>query len=187
MSPTTEELAITLSLRNIIEHEGYRARIYLDTKGHRTGGFGSKRPASCPYRERDTVGLYWSLAWLSEAFVEAIEASKRIFTTTEFSTAGSVRWAAIIELCYWMGEAGLRDGFPRFCVAFREKRWLAAGLELIYDTPETSGAERYEDEIWEPVGSHGAWVNQGEPTQLWQDTPTRTRTLADMIATGREG
>ena len=195
-SPTTEELAITLSLRNIIAPGRDDLRLYVydaridKTKGEPelTGGYGRKLT-------REDVRVGWALGdrvsrrqagtWLVWDHNDACRAAIRVFAPAELESADSVRWAAIIDLCYWMGEEGLRDGFPRFCAAFREQNWKQAGLELCVKRPELI------------AGANQGWgyyliswatrrVNSGGPSDLYADAPTRTRAIADRIATGRE-
>lgn len=108
-------------LRSQLErHEGLRLRVYQDTVGKATIGYG---------RNLDDVGISRDEAdFMLDNDIEAVE--RQLETVDEYKSLDATRQSVIANLCFNLGFRGLM-GFRRMWQAIGRKDYDSAAREML--------------------------------------------------------
>jgi len=121
--------AIDIATSRLAIEEGFRATVYLDTRAHRTIGFGFDIDA----------GISKSAAMaLLEAQLKEIDATLTGFSW--YTSADPVRQSVFLDIAMNAGVHGLMR-FPHLLAAAARGDWAAAAMECHVKEPEL--ASRY--------------------------------------------
>jgi lysozyme len=122
--------AVDLAIPRLKVAEGFRSRVYTDTEGHKTIGYGCNLDA----------GLTQSAA---EALLvaQADELHSAISAYGWYATLDPVRQSVCLEIAFNAGLSGLVSGFPRMIAAIGSQDWTTAAAECHVVNPEL--ASRY--------------------------------------------
>lgn len=123
--------AIDSALPRLKTEEGFRSRVYRDTEGHATIGYGFNLDAGISQRA--------AAALLQEQLEELHET---LSTYTWYSGLDPVRQGVCLDIAFNDGLHGLL-GFPKMIAALAEKNWLTAQSECHVQNPELK--ERYDE------------------------------------------
>lgn len=112
---------ITRLLKSLSKHEGLRLKVYRDTEGHLTIGFG---------RNLETLEITEEQAheWLVEDSAAAADEAER-FPEYQYLD-NDVRQNVFIELVYNMGAPKVRQ-FRKMLAAITVQNWTVAAAEMM--------------------------------------------------------
>lgn len=122
--------AIDSALPRLKTEEGFRGRVYRDTKGHATIAYGWNLDAGITQRVATA---------LLQAQLEEIHDLLSPFSW--YANLDEVRQGVCIDIAFNDGMHALLTGFPRLVAALGRKDWLAAQTECHVQDPELQ--ERY--------------------------------------------
>lgn len=120
-------------LEELMEHEGYRKRVYLDPKGYITGGYGHL------VTHRDNINFIHSLSekdakkfWTEKLIEDMLTASFFVDRVTKDweHPPTEIQREVLIELCFNLGRTGLL-GFNKFLLHMSKGNIQMAAKELI--------------------------------------------------------
>lgn len=123
--------AIDATLPRLKTEEGFRARVYRDTEGHATIGFGFNVDAGISLR---------AAAALLEAQLEELHDALTGYSW--YAALDPVRQGACLDIAFNDGLHGLL-GFPNMIAALGRKDWITAQSECHVQNPELK--ERYDE------------------------------------------
>jgi lysozyme len=121
--------AIDLVLPRLKKEEGFRSRIYTDTEGHPTIGYGCNLDSGLTERAASA---------LLEAQVNELHGS--LMGQSWYATLDDPRRSALLDIAFNAGVAGLLK-FPRMLAAIGTRDWTTAANECRVTNPEL--AARY--------------------------------------------
>ncbi len=117
-------------------HEGRNLCPYRDTKGKLTIGYGwnmdaNKLPSDIAayLEEKGCIKEEMGQRLLDDSITKARDSAYRLFP--RFDHFDTARQNALIDLLF-MGEAKIRDEFPRFVTAVNRQDWQRAADEIKY-------------------------------------------------------
>ena len=122
--------AVDIALPRIKTEEGYRGRIYTDTEGHQTIGYGFNLDAGLPE---------YAAAALLTAQLQELDHSLNAYAW--YGGLDAIRQSVLIDIAFNSGINGLLR-FPHMLAALAAKDWGTAANECRVTNPELAG--RYE-------------------------------------------
>lgn len=119
--------AIDTALVRLKTEEGFRGRVYRDTQGHQTVGYGWNLDAGITQR---------AAAALLQAQLEEI--NDTLWTYSWYAALNPVRQGVCLDIAFNDGLHGLL-GFPHMIAALAKGDWVAAAAECKVTNPELAG------------------------------------------------
>jgi len=117
-------------------HEGYASKVYRDTEGNLTCGYGHLLYQGSPVSKI-----------IAEEFFRAdMEAAYHIYSSLYLDNLDPVRRAAMINLCFNMGNRIRKH--TEMLKALRKQDWLKAAYELKYNSIWWYQVGRRGPDIW---------------------------------------
>lgn len=106
--------------------EGFNQKVYLDTEGILTGGWGHTGP------ELKFVSQYFTLEFwklkFDEDYKKAVDNYKKFIYNEKIDDLSSIRRAILIMMMYNMGLEGVNK-FKKMIQYLKEKNYIMAGYE----------------------------------------------------------
>jgi GH24 family phage-related lysozyme (muramidase) len=122
--------AVDLAVPRLKLEEGFRSRLYKDTQGHQSIGFGFDVDAGItPYEAEELLRAQ------VQARHEALESYAWYLSLDE------PRQTVLIDISFNAGLHGLVDGFPKMIEAVSRRAWTEAAAQCHVSEPEL--AARY--------------------------------------------
>ena len=120
--------------KRIQRHEGKRNKMYLDSLGIETAGYG-RNLRDVPFTDHEIDTMF------ATDFERALIAAQ---TFDQYHKLNNVRRGVILELCFWIGPASLQK-FLKFWAAVHMNDWKLAKGELIDSKMHTQAPKRTEE------------------------------------------
>ena len=123
--------AVDLAVQRLKLEEGFRSKVYRDTVGKQTIGYGLNLDA----------GISERLASFILSFLVR-EIEEQLLTYRWYSGLDDVRRAVILDVAFNCGVDGLLH-FPKMISALLAKNWTAASQELLDSDAARLNSSRY--------------------------------------------